>query len=543
MRKTHFLAAAATTLAVALACSDVTPTTSPATKQLAPTGISRLSIPGAVFTSTNPLQDDPTVSPASMHDLCLNAKDSSPAIDCNIYRQKAYVWLTGGPGSPALDDGTYMFAVLAPGGQGGNEGPNDCTDNNLSDDPNTCPSDNTGAGDAWQNRVFTVSGGQIQYSGTHDFVNGKIRLMPYDNTPNNGDEYVMAVCQLPAVISDGANPPGVDPSDCKYDNFKVLEGCTVDCGGGGSAQGAAIVTELHLADHTVITETSALYLPAFGTLGVHDKAIVTTDGVDPAPMPVGSTVAFYFFAGTACSGTPFAGPENDDISGASGAIVHPALPQTISAPGLYSYKAYFYSGDLTLVTDAEALCEPFTVAAQLGKTMGFWGNTNGVYYITHNASLDIGTTGYLLNPVGIGRGSNIDLQAEAAKVFPNTLNACGKGNPLIYTGTGAPTANANCTLATGLNIGTFNTNAAQLLALNYNKKYVANFSGNTIGALGCSAYVTAAVTATGLTTTSNIQAVITAATGVVNTSAAGGTTTQGTMGALNSLIGCLNREA
>jgi hypothetical protein len=123
------------------------------------------------------------------------------------------------------------------------------------------------------------------------------------------------------------------------------------------------------------------------------------------------------------------------------------------------------------------------------------------------------------------------------KVLPNTLNACGKGSPFIYT-VGAQTANAGCTLATGINVGTFNTNAAQTLALGYNIKLVANYTGQTIGALVCSAYVNA-----GLTAASTVNDAFNTAVGLVNTSAAGGTTTQGQLGAMNQLLGCLNREA
>jgi len=529
MRNPYVLAAAAMTLAAAVACSDVAPTSSPS-RQLSPGGLARdAGVTGAVFTSTNPSVDDPNTALNSEHDLCLNAKDATPAIDCNIYTKKAYVWLTGGPGPSSLGDGTYVFAVLVPGGQGGNEDPNDCTDSNLSDFT-PCATSNTGAGDTWQNRVFSVAGGVITYPasgypGGHDFQNGMIRLMPYDNTTNPGGEYVMAVCDLANRDVNAVNGPGVTPSDCKYDNFKVREGCPDDCGGGGEPQGASIVTEVHLADHTVVT--GPLYIPAFGSLSVHDKGTVTTTA--GADIPAGSTVDFYFFANNTCTGTPLAGPDTHGISGISPQSYDGGLPETISAAGGYAYKAYFYSGDLTLVTDAEGECEPFNVAAQLGKTMGFWGNTNGVAYI-------VGHGGYSGNAVGIGRGSNIDTQAEALKVLPNTLNACGKGTPFIYT-VGAQTASAACKLATGINVGTFNTNASQLLALNYNIIFITNYTGQTIGALGCSAYVTA-----GLSSSSTVGAAVTAATGLVDQSSTGGTATQGALGAMNLLLNCLNRE-
>jgi hypothetical protein len=178
-------------------------------------------LPHAAFTTTNPTSSD---GPGH----CQNGNE---AVNCNIYDGKDFVWLNGGPVQGQLDDGTYFFAVLVPGGQGGNENPNDCTPNNLSDFT-PCDTSNTGAGDTWENRVFTISNHVITYTGTHDFGLGdnatdqnKIRLMPYDDTTNNGGVYILAICSLADATNTANDPnslaPGVDPSDCKYDAFKV----------------------------------------------------------------------------------------------------------------------------------------------------------------------------------------------------------------------------------------------------------------------------------------------------------------------------------
>lgn len=530
MRKSVLVTAGALVL-LAAGCSDRGVTTEVSQQQLVPTGASRnTGVSGAVFTSTNPSIDD-AGGGASNHDLCLNATDADFAIDCNIYKSKSFVWLTGGPGPSSLEDGTYMFAVLVPGGQGGNDAPNDCTISNLSDFT-PCNTSNTGAGDTWENRVFSVASGVITYPAagypgghTWDATNHMIRLMPYDNTTNPGGEYVMAVCNLADRDVSATNGPGVVPDDCKYDNFKVRAfECLDDCA--GEPQGADISTNVHLADHTAIDENTALYLPAFGSFGVHDSATVTTTA--GADIPAGSTIVFYFFKNNSCTGEPFDGPETNNVSGTSPLSYDGGLPETIDALGGYAYKAFFYSGNLAAVGDAEGLCEPFNVANQLGKTMGFWGNKNGVAYITSHG-------GYSGNPVGIGRGSNIDQQVEALKVLPLTLNACGKGTPFIYT-VGAQTASQACKLATGINVGTFNTNAAQLLALNYNVIFVPNYTGQTIGALGCTAIGT-------LSSSSTVNDAIVAATTLVDGSSIGGTTTQADLGAMNTLLGCLNRES
>jgi hypothetical protein len=186
--------------------------------------------PAAAFTTIDPAIDNPTSD--SSITLCFNGNGG---VNCNIYGSKQYVWLNGGPINAQFGPGTYVFAVLIPGGQ--NPATNDCIDKNLSDTA-PCDTSNTGAGDTWQNRVFSVdSSGKITYPATgypggHDFdsANNAIRLMPYDDTTNPGGEYVMAICSLANATNLGTpgsppdestNPPGVNPQDCKYDNFKV----------------------------------------------------------------------------------------------------------------------------------------------------------------------------------------------------------------------------------------------------------------------------------------------------------------------------------
>jgi hypothetical protein len=162
--------------------------------------------------------------------------------------------------------------------------------------------------------------------------------------------------------------------------------------------------------------------------------------------------------------------------------------------------------------------------------MGYWGNTNGIARI-------IAAGGYAAKHQLIGRGSDIDTQGEAAKVLPNTGNACGKGTPFIFV-TGAQTATKDCTLATGVNFGTLNTAASQTLALGYNLAMVYTFTGQTIGGVFCTAYAAGA----GLTATSTVDAAFARAVVLINGSASGGTTTQTQLGNLNLLLNCLNRE-
>lgn len=206
MKRWYYAVPLAAAGAFALACSD-SPTSPGAGRSPNQPARTVNSVTGAAFTTTNPLPS-PGVDPAGQ------CKNGNEAVNCNIYSAKTYVWLNGGPVAASLGDGTYFFAVLAPGGQGGNLNPNDGQPKNLSD---VSPTTNTGAGDAYTNRTFTISGGAITYAGSHDFANNKIRLMGYDDTPNPGGVYIMAICSL-------GNGYPVVPSACKYDAFKVQNG-------------------------------------------------------------------------------------------------------------------------------------------------------------------------------------------------------------------------------------------------------------------------------------------------------------------------------
>jgi hypothetical protein len=144
---------------------------------------------GAAFTTVNEAVDGTG-----------HCKNGNPNVNCNIYDGKEFVWLNGGPSTAYVGDGTYFFAVLAPGGQAD---PSDGSPKNLSDDF-----------DAYTNRTFTVSGGTVAYAGSHDFAGNKVRLMPYADTPNPGGVYILAICSL-------ADGYPVNASDCKYDAFKI----------------------------------------------------------------------------------------------------------------------------------------------------------------------------------------------------------------------------------------------------------------------------------------------------------------------------------
>ena len=153
----------------------------------------------AVYTSTDATQGG-----------CLNASPTNDK-NCNIYEFKEDVYLSGGPTQGAgLGEGDYFFAILAPGGQAD---PTDGADGNLSNS------------DAYADRKFHINAdGSVTNLGTH--ANGTdvagrdvIQAMPYDDTPNPGGVYILAVCKW-LGDEEGANDATV-PSKCKYDAFKI----------------------------------------------------------------------------------------------------------------------------------------------------------------------------------------------------------------------------------------------------------------------------------------------------------------------------------
>jgi hypothetical protein len=329
-----------------------------------------------------------------------------------------------------------------------------------------------------------------------------------DNGPGTGERSASSA----ALGAGSYGYLAVQPSDANY-NVTDDTGCEPFTVNKGTLH---ISTDIHLdPGHTTVTTVTA------GS-SVHDRATVTGE---VASIPK-AAVTFTFYLNSTCAGdgSPVTntGADNGAGTGVRSASKGPL------AVGSYAFHATQPSDANYDVID-DTPCEPLSVI-QLGKTMGFWGNTNGVARI-------IAAGGYLTNAKAIGRGSNIDTQAEALKVLPLTLNACGKGTPFIFA-TGSATATKDCTVATGINTGTLNTSSAQTLALAYNLGLVSGYSGQTIGSLGCSAYLTASLTAS-----STVNDAFAAAVVLINNSAALGSTTQTQLGNMNLLLNCLNRES
>ena len=137
---------------------------------------------------------------------------TTDVVNCNLFPNKASVWLAATGNPSAIPAGTYFFVVLAPSGQ-----------NNVADSSSNTANLSYAAGDPYTNREFTIdANGTMSYPGTHSFdaSENKIQLFPYNDTPNQGGEYVLGLCAL----ASGQTPSDVSPSSCKFDNFKVAPG-------------------------------------------------------------------------------------------------------------------------------------------------------------------------------------------------------------------------------------------------------------------------------------------------------------------------------
>jgi hypothetical protein len=337
---------------------------------------------------------------------------------------------------------------------------------------------------------FTLNGGAVANDASAD---GTATARSVDSDPLGAGSYTYA-----ASVAGDSNYEGGVSGD---------EPLTVDKGT------LNIDTLIHDSNDNTVT-----FVPVLGV--VHDTAQLTgaTTGFDPTP----GNVSFVFYNTLDCTG--------DSVSKSNiGADAKTGDPRSEDVgplgSGAYSFQASF-ANDANYNDAGPSGCEPLSVRT-FGKTMGFWGNVNGI------AKINL-AGGYAANAVNIGRGANVDTSGEAAKILPNQLNACGKG--LVIFTVGPQTATAACKLATGININSLNTLAAQTLALGYNIKLVAGFTGQPLSALNCAPVL-------GLTGASTVNDAFAKAVSLINGSSTGGATTQSQIGLMNTLLGCINAEA
>ena len=302
-----------------------------------------------------------------------------------------------------------------------------------------------------------------------------------------------------------------DNTDVWQNSDSLCEPLTVD-----KAQ-LTIVTQIHDAGHNDVG--GATHVP-LGSV-VHDTATVT--GQVPG-FSIG-TISFTL------NGDPV------------GQIYPPEAGYTAttvdSAPlvsGSYVYAASVADNDNYI--GGVSGDEPLTVRTY-GKTMGFWGNTNGQALLPSNPGVTLG----IVPPSATNTSTCwvvVNTKAKSLTILPNTLNGMS-----ILT---------NCTtsskLDSGINGNSMNTLLAQTLALEFNILYKGSYAGQTIGGMGLTGFIpTAFPTGKSLTATNTVEDVFAYANYLIGQAKSGGvppntvTITQSMIGQLNTLLGKLNAES
>jgi hypothetical protein len=246
----------------------------------------------------------------------------------------------------------------------------------------------------------------------------------------------------------------------------------------------------------------------------------SADEFDPGPQPIDFT------------GFPYT--ESNGVLSIDGAwdIVGDVFPTTINA---------FVPMIALEVTPAE------TTIVQLGRTVGYWSNKNGNRALDHSPKNGIVDDSVPPDSLGgsPGRSFYVDEITESNKILKN--NACTSGSPTIFNCAAPPAGDG---LSKGLKVGTLNTLAAQTLTLYYNIRLIGGYAPQTIQTLStsthnCASLVTSPLVGLALTPASTVTDVLVLANLEIQYSVAtslGGSTTQAQASAMNSLLGCLNRE-
>jgi hypothetical protein len=283
------------------------------------------------------------------------------------------------------------------------------------------------------------------------------------------------------------------------------------------------------ASTAVVRDDTGATVPQNGNVpvgtSVHDTATV---GTQVGNFVISGTVTYHFYASADCSTGEFGTlnghtwPQTVTIDN-TGAVPNSQSTGSLSGGG-YGFEAV-YSGDSNYKTSTGS-CESFTVRT-FGKTMGFWGNNNGQALLAADNAFS--TTPPPGNAVALGISGGcyvvVDSATKSLQILPNTLNG------ITLTG-------CSSNLDNGINTNSFNVMLAQTLALSYNNLWKSGFAGQTIGGMGCTA-------PTGLSSTSTTQQVQAYANGLIGNAKKnyGTTVTQSQIGALNTLLGCMNSEA
>gem|GEM_PF-4575929 len=146
--------------------------------------------------------------------------------NCTQYPNKDAAWLTPHKLAAIKGNATkdFFFTVVAPGTK---NTPNDGGTANLSWNATYH------TGGTWTQREFHITSTGLKWKPVattihaYDTTDMELQLAPYQTTPNNGGEYQIAVCPVPASPTSGTGAPGVTSGTCvKSKNFKTTTKAT-----------------------------------------------------------------------------------------------------------------------------------------------------------------------------------------------------------------------------------------------------------------------------------------------------------------------------
>jgi hypothetical protein len=353
-------------------------------------------------------------------------------VNCNVFATKLDVYLNGGPKVAGLADGRYTFAVIAPGHQAA--GFIDGAEGNLSDARASATTGDDGSGDSAANRTFDVKGHAIvRYAGTHARGVGAhgqalIGLAAFDDTPNPGGVYVLAVCV------EGAT----SPSQCKFDAFRVSESVA-----GASAAGA-VYYDANANGQLDSGEVGIPEWPVDWDGTASGTVITAADGAFSLDLDAGS----YGFV-QASAGDPWMQTGNL----VSQAVVTGNAQVTLNDDMTYDVALHPASAvDGLLFGD---LC----VGGGGGLTLGFWSNRNGRALVGADDLAELGSLhlrnadgtdfdpasadqlrGWLLGATAVNMANMLSAQLAAAEL--NVWNGGVDADALVLA-PGIDAANAN----------------------------------------------------------------------------------------------------
>src|SRR5579862_6237064 len=249
--------------------------------------------------------------------------------NCTQYPNKDAAWLTPHKLAAIKGNATkdFFFTVVAPGTK---NTPNDGGTANLSWNATYH------TGGTWTQREFHITSTGLKWKPVattihaYDTTDMELQLAPYQTTPNNGGEYQIAVCPVPASPTSGTGAPGVTSGTCvKSKNFKTTTKATSKV-------------------------TTSINSPATTKLGHEWSDKATVSGNSTGGTPTG-TVTFYLCKVSTSTGQTGTCPTTTanklgtvGLSGGS-ATSPTVLPKSV---GSYCFSAT-YSGSTTYSKSAD----------------------------------------------------------------------------------------------------------------------------------------------------------------------------------------------